>query len=83
MAGDPQSGSRRTIDGKECIYFDGYWIRYYAPPKDSLPAKRRLIENLSRRLFHHTEPGINTPGDRLDRARDRQQPRTQYPNAGT
>ena len=65
----PKNGTRREIDGKPCIYFDGYWIRYYAPPKDTLAAKQHLIENLTRRLFHHTEAGINTPGERLDVAR--------------
>jgi hypothetical protein len=57
------------IDGKNCVYYDGYWIRYYAPPKESLAAKKPLIDSLKRRLFHHTEHGINTPGERLDLAR--------------
>ncbi len=65
----PQDGARKVIDGKECIYYDGYWIRYYAPPRESLTAKRRLIEHLSRRLVHHTEVGINTPGEKLELAR--------------
>ncbi len=69
MAGDPQNGTRRKIDGKECIYFDGYWIRHYQPPEDTLTARKRLIDHLTRRTFHHTEPGINTPGDNLDAAR--------------
>jgi hypothetical protein len=65
----PPNGARRTIGGKDCIYYDGYWIRYYPPPEDTLSARKALIEHLSRRLFHHTEPGINTPGDKLDLAR--------------
>ena len=69
MAGDPQSGARRKIDGKECVYFDGYWIRYYRPPEDTLTARKHLIDGLTRRTFHHTEPGINTPGDNLEAAR--------------
>ncbi len=63
------NGTRRRIGGKECIYYDGYWIRYYAPPADTLSARKALIEHLSRRLFHHTEPGINTPGKKLELAR--------------
>jgi hypothetical protein len=55
--------------GKACIYYDGYWIRYYTPPEDGLQARKTLIDSLTRRLFHHTETGINTPGDRLDSAR--------------
>jgi hypothetical protein len=69
MAGDPENGTRRKVDGKECIYYDGYWIRYYSPPDDTLTARKRLIDHLTRRTFHHTEPGINTPGDNLDAAR--------------
>ena len=65
----PPNGARRTIGGKDCIFYDGYWIRYYPPPDDTLSARKSLIEHLSRRLFHHTEPGINTPGDKLDLAR--------------
>jgi len=57
------------IDGKLCVHYDGYWIRYYKPPGDSLPAKKHLIDSLKKRLFHHTEPGINTPGENLEAAR--------------
>jgi hypothetical protein len=51
------------------VYFDGYWIKYYEPPTDSLAAKKALIEALSRRLFNHMEHGINMPGNRLEEAR--------------
>jgi hypothetical protein len=64
-----KNGTRRDIGAKPCIYFDGYWIRYYPPPADSLTAKKHLIDSLTRRLFHHTEDGINTPGESLDLAR--------------
>ena len=43
--------------------------RYYSPPEETLAAKQQLIDQLTRRLFHHTELGINTPSDRLDTAR--------------
>ena len=66
---EPRNGTRRRIGDKECIYYDGYWIRYYTPPEETLAAKQQLIELLTRRLFHHTELGINTPGDRLETAR--------------
>jgi hypothetical protein len=64
-----RNGTRKDIDAKPCIYFDGYWIRYYPPPPESLTAKKHLIDSLTRRLFHHTEHGINTPGESLDLAR--------------
>ncbi len=76
MSRKVKNGTRKDIDAKPCIYFDGYWIRYYAPPRESLIAKKHLIDSLTRRLFHHTEHGINTPGESLDLARkafDREQ----------
>lgn len=66
---EPRNGARCRIEDKECIYYDGYWIRYYPPPQETLAAKQHLIDQLTRRLFHHTELGINTPSDRLDVAR--------------
>jgi hypothetical protein len=63
------NGTRRHIDGKLCVYYDGYWIKYYEPPADSLAAKKKLIEALTRRLFNHVEHGINIPGKRLAEAR--------------
>ena len=66
---EPRNGTRRRIGEKECVYYDGYWIRYYEPPEESLEEKKKLIDLLTRRLFHHTELGINTPSDKLDSAR--------------
>lgn len=63
------AGTRRSINGVERVYYDGYWIKYYAPPADSLSAKRQLISALTRRLFNHVEHGINIPGARLNEAR--------------
>ncbi|MCP4470668.1 MAG: hypothetical protein GY815_08275 [Gammaproteobacteria bacterium] len=54
----------------EYIHYDGYWIRYYAPLEDTLTDRKRLIDSLTRRAFHHTEAGINTPGRSLDLARE-------------
>ncbi|MCL2635090.1 MAG: hypothetical protein FWD50_00465 [Betaproteobacteria bacterium] len=65
----PAEGSRRLIDGIERVFYDGYWIKTYPVPADSLEAKKRLIEALTRRLFNHTEHGLNIPGTRLDEAR--------------
>ena len=62
-------GERRLIDGLEYIYYDGYWIRYYAPLEETLANRKRLIDSLTRRAFHHTEAGINTPGKSLEIAR--------------
>lgn len=69
MSTKVKNGTRKDIGAKPCIYFDGYWIRYYPPPEESLTAKKHLIDSLTRRLFHHTEHGINTPGESLDLAR--------------
>ncbi len=63
------NGSIKDINGISHIYYDGYWIRYYEPPAESLSAKKVLLDALTRRTFHHTEPGINTPGDKLEEVR--------------
>lgn len=65
----PAEGSRRLIDQQERVYYDGYWIKTYPVPGDCLAAKKTLIEALTRRLFHHTEHGLNVPGARLKEAR--------------
>lgn len=62
-------GTRKVFDGVERVYYEGYWIRFYAPPADTLAAKRHLINALTRRLFNHVEHGINIPGARLAQAR--------------
>ncbi len=62
-------GTKRLIDGQERVYYYGYWIKTYEAPEDSLMAKKRLIEALTRRLFNHVEHGINIPGHRLAEAR--------------
>lgn len=64
-----ENGTIRECNGKICIYIDGYWIRYYAPPPNTMAEKRALIISLRRRVFHHTEEGINSPGWRLEIAR--------------
>ena len=63
------NGTRKLINGKNCIYYDAYWIRYYDPPKNNLVGKKTLIDQLTKRLFHQAESGINTPGDKLEQAR--------------
>ncbi|MBX2884694.1 MAG: hypothetical protein KTR32_32365 [Granulosicoccus sp.] len=62
-------GERRTIRGADYIRYGQYWVRYYPPLEESLASRKTLIDHLTRRAFHHTEPGINTPGERLDVAR--------------
>jgi hypothetical protein len=64
-----RNGTQRVIDGVRRVFYDGYWIKAYDPPSDSLKEKRHLIEALTRRLFNHVEHGINVPGNRLDEAR--------------
>ncbi len=66
---DVPNGTERDIDGKPCVFYDGYWIRGYNIRNDSLASKKILIDQLTRRVFHHTEPGINTPASKLDEAR--------------
>jgi hypothetical protein len=63
------NGTVREIEGKSCVFYDGYWIRRYEVPKDDAAARRELIEQLTKRVFHHTEAGINTPGYNLSEAR--------------
>lgn len=59
------SGARRLIDGKEQVYHDGYWMKTYDVPH-TIAYKKWLIDQLTRRVFRNTEPGINTPGKRLE-----------------
>jgi len=69
MTREIKNGTRRKRAGVPYIFYDGYWIKYYEPPADSLAAKKKLIEALTRRLFNHVEHGINIPGRRLEEAR--------------
>jgi len=62
-------GEERLINGQLRVYYDGYWIKAYEVPADTLLAKKRLIEALTRRLFNHVEHGLNVPGTRLAEAR--------------
>ena len=63
------NGTVRDIDGPRRVHYDGYWIKLYDPPEDSLQAKKTLIGALTRRLFNHVEHGINIPGKRLAETR--------------
>lgn len=69
MSDTIENGTIAEVQGRRCIYFDGYWIKYYDPPPETLQAKKALIEALTRRLFNHVEHGINIPGFRLTEAR--------------
>jgi hypothetical protein len=69
MDSDFPNGTERSIDGRLRVYYDGYWIKAYPVPADTLLEKRRLIAGLTRRLFNHVEHGLNVPGERLDEAR--------------
>ncbi len=70
MAEKISNGTKKTIEGKPCIYYDGYWIRRYEQDSDSLATRKKLIDQLTKRVFHHVESGINTPGFRLDEIRE-------------
>ncbi|HMJ14513.1 MAG TPA: hypothetical protein VK524_24040 [Polyangiaceae bacterium] len=69
METEPQLGAKRVVEGQLRVYYHGYWIKAYDAPADTLLAKKRLIEALTRRLFNHVEHGLNVPGTRLDEAR--------------
>ncbi|MES1185930.1 MAG: hypothetical protein ABUL60_19105 [Myxococcales bacterium] len=69
MEAELAQGTERVINGQRRIFYDGYWIRAYDVPADRWQAKRQLIDAMTRRLFQHTEPGINIPGARADEAR--------------
>ncbi|MDO8790150.1 MAG: hypothetical protein Q7J42_18900 [Sulfuritalea sp.] len=69
MDQDIPNGTLRLIDGRERSFTDGYWIKTYPVPDDTLQTKRRLIEALTRRLFNHIEHGLNIPGHRLAEAK--------------
>lgn len=76
MAKKIKNGTKRTVRGKPSIYYDGYWIRRYELEDDTLANKKRLIDQLARRVFHHVEPGLNTPGYRLEEIRERYESET-------
>ena len=69
MDHDIPEGSRQIIDGRERVFYSGYWIKTYSVPENTLQAKRKLIGALTRRLFNHVEHGLNIPGRRLGEAR--------------
>jgi hypothetical protein len=69
MARHPAEGTERLIAGRQRVYYDGYWIKAYPTPSDTLAEKRHLIEVLTRRLFNHVEHGLYVPGARLEEAR--------------
>jgi len=62
-------GTKRVIDGVSRVHYYGYWVKTYPAPADTLSAKKELIAALTRRLFNHTEHGLNVPGTRLSEAR--------------
>jgi len=64
-----ETGTEQVMEGRLRVYYDGYWIKAYPVPADTLAEKRRLIAALTRRLFNHVEHGINVPGERLEEAR--------------
>ncbi len=64
-----RNGAIREIEGKSCIYYDGYWIRHYSTHGNRFADKKSIIDQMTRRVFHHVEVGINTPGHHLERVR--------------
>ncbi len=70
VAASIANGTVREVDGKRSVFYDGYWIRYYDVPTNEDAARRELLDQLTKRVFHHTESGINTPGHKLRDARE-------------
>ncbi|HEX4404513.1 MAG TPA: hypothetical protein VH560_06785 [Polyangia bacterium] len=64
-----EQGAKRAVGGQWRVFYDGYWIKAYDAPADTLLTKKKLIEALTRRLFNHVEHGVNIPGVRLEEAR--------------
>lgn len=62
-------GTRRMVNGHQRVFYEGYWMKTYPVPEDTLSYKKTLIEALTRRLFNHTEHGLNIPGNRLEEAK--------------
>lgn len=62
-------GGRRMVGGREKVFYGGYWVKTYPLPADSIQAKKTLIQALTRRIFNHTEHGLNVPGARLSEIR--------------
>ncbi|HEX6767117.1 MAG TPA: hypothetical protein VF103_16585 [Polyangiaceae bacterium] len=69
MDHETAEGTERVVDGRPRVFYEGYWIKSYPIPSDTLLEKRRLIEVLARRLFNHIEHGLYIPGTRLEEAR--------------
>jgi hypothetical protein len=69
MDNDTPEGTKRDVNGRERVFYSGYWVKTYKVPEDTLQAKRQLIGALTRRLFNHVEHGLNIPGSRLTEAR--------------
>ena len=63
-------GTTAELTPYQILSIQDYWIRYYEPPAETLSEKKTLLDALTRRTFHHTEPGINTPGQKLEEARE-------------
>ncbi|MEJ2094806.1 MAG: hypothetical protein P8X93_06525, partial [Gammaproteobacteria bacterium] len=53
-----KNGTRKVINGKPSVYYDGYWVRTYEVRSDDFASKKKLIDALTKRVFHHVEPGI-------------------------
>ena len=68
MKQNPINGTTSTVDGKPCVFYDGYWIRKCDPPTDD-GSSARVDRPINQRVFHHTNKGINTPNYNLDEAR--------------
>lgn len=65
----PKDGDRYSFDGIQRVYYGGFWVRTYPVPADTLGAKKKLIQSMTRRLFNHVEHGIDVSGERLDEIR--------------
>ena len=49
MSSAIENGAKKSVNGKLCVYYDGYWIRYYAPPREGLTSKQVFAKCEERR----------------------------------
>ena len=43
MSDEIENGTRAVVDGRDCVCYEGYWVRWYEPPDESLSARKDLI----------------------------------------
>ena len=65
-----ENGTVKEIEGKASVFYEGYWVRHYTIHSNRMVDKKHMIDQLTRRVFHNMEAGINTPGYRVEEVRE-------------